>query len=180
LVAGYLCNGHKAREHNDKMVAGQRLIRLRRSIFLNIWASDLHVADHRQCCHTAQSSGFERGTKTVPHHHRSKATLDTGKASPYDVVVIKSFQSRALRNFWQRGKTGAIDPQWLKRVRTILTALEIAKAPGALDLPGLGFHGLKGNKKGRYAVTVSGNWRITFAWSGMDATDVELEDYHGN
>src|ERR1700694_915194 len=52
------CNGHKAREHNDKMVGRQRLIRLRRSIFLNIWASDLHVADHRQCCHTAHSSGF--------------------------------------------------------------------------------------------------------------------------
>src|ERR1700730_17945801 len=28
------------------------------SIFLNIWASDLHVADHRQCCRTAHSSGF--------------------------------------------------------------------------------------------------------------------------
>ena len=54
----HLGNGHKAREHNDKMVGRQRLIRLRRSIFLNFWASDLHVADHRQCCRTAHSSGF--------------------------------------------------------------------------------------------------------------------------
>ena len=28
------------------------------------------------------------------------------------------------------------------------------------------------------AVETSANWRITFAWSGKDATDVDLEDYH--
>ena len=33
---------------------------------------------------------------------------------------------------------------------------------------------------GRYAVTVSRNWRITFAWAGDNATDVDLEDYHGD
>jgi plasmid maintenance system killer protein len=40
-----------------------------------------------------------------------------------------------------------------------------------------GFHALTGNMRGRYAVSVSRNWRITFAWS--DAIDVDLEDYHG-
>jgi proteic killer suppression protein len=42
-----------------------------------------------------------------------------------------------------------------------------------------GFHALTGNMRGRYAVSVSRNWRITFAWSGTDAIDVDLEDYHG-
>ena len=28
------------------------------------------------------------------------------------------------------------------------------------------------------AVDASGNWRITFGWDGMDAIDVDLEDYH--
>jgi proteic killer suppression protein len=48
-----------------------------------------------------------------------------------------------------------------------------------MDLPGFGFHALSGNLAGRYAVWISRNWRITFAWSGEDATNVDLEDYHG-
>jgi toxin HigB-1 len=45
-------------------------------------------------------------------------------------------------------------------------------------LIGLRFHGLKGRGKGRFAVDASGHWRITFAWDGEDAIDVDLEDYH--
>ena len=32
--------------------------------------------------------------------------------------------------------------------------------------------------KGRYAVTVTSNWRITFAWEDGDAVQVNFEDYH--
>jgi len=44
----------------------------------------------------------------------------------------------------------------------------------------LGFHPLSGNRKGQYAVTVTRNWRITFAWENSDAVHVDFEDYHGN
>ena len=60
----------------------------------------------------------------------------------------------------------------------ILDRLDAATSPTQMNAPGLRFHALTGNMKGRYAVTVSANWRITFAWSGDDATEVELEDYH--
>jgi proteic killer suppression protein len=33
-------------------------------------------------------------------------------------------------------------------------------------------------RKGTWAVRVSGNWRITFTFDGVDARDVDLEDYH--
>ncbi|MGD9740081.1 MAG: type II toxin-antitoxin system RelE/ParE family toxin [Bauldia sp.] len=46
------------------------------------------------------------------------------------------------------------------------------------NLPGLRFHALKGGDVRRYAVWASENWRITFAWDGADAIDVDLEDYH--
>ena len=36
-------------------------------------------------------------------------------------------------------------------------------------------HALKGVNKGRYAVWISENWRLTFGW---DAIEVALEDYH--
>jgi len=47
-----------------------------------------------------------------------------------------------------------------------------------MKLPGLRFHPLKGGDPGRYALDVSGNWRITFGWDQTDATDVDLEDCH--
>ena len=47
-----------------------------------------------------------------------------------------------------------------------------------MDLPGYRFHGLKGDRKGTFAVWVSGNWRITFRFEGGGALDVNLEDYH--
>ena len=47
-----------------------------------------------------------------------------------------------------------------------------------MDLPGYKFHALKGNRKGEFAVSVSGNWRITFGLDGQDVVNVHLEDYH--
>jgi toxin HigB-1 len=47
-----------------------------------------------------------------------------------------------------------------------------------MNLPGLKFHRLKGDRKDTYAMTVTGNWRITFRFEGEDAVDVNLEDYH--
>jgi len=47
-----------------------------------------------------------------------------------------------------------------------------------MGLPGLGLHPLKGNRKGIWAVKVSGNWRVTFLFVGKDADDVDYEDYH--
>ncbi len=60
----------------------------------------------------------------------------------------------------------------------MLLTLDAATAPEQMDLPGYRFHPLKGDRKGHFAVDVSGNWRLTFGWQGMDAIDVDLEDYH--
>ena len=40
------------------------------------------------------------------------------------------------------------------------------------------FHALKGGDKGRYSIRVTGNWRITFAFEGIDAVILDLQDYH--
>lgn len=47
-----------------------------------------------------------------------------------------------------------------------------------MKLPGFKFHPLKGDRQGAYAVSVSGNWRLTFEFDGQDAVNVDLEDYH--
>jgi proteic killer suppression protein len=39
------------------------------------------------------------------------------------------------------------------------------------------FHALKGDPQ-RWSVRVTGNYRITFGWSGENVLDVDFEDYH--
>jgi toxin HigB-1 len=92
--------------------------------------------------------------------------------------MIRSFRSKALRRLAEQGDASKLSVPNVRRVETILARLEGALAPEDLNLPGYRFHGLKGKDKGRYAVDASGNWRITFAWDGRNAVDVDLEDYH--
>jgi proteic killer suppression protein len=47
-----------------------------------------------------------------------------------------------------------------------------------MALPGLDLHPLRGDRKGSWTVRVSGNWRLTFKFSGPDVEDVDYEDYH--
>jgi proteic killer suppression protein len=47
-----------------------------------------------------------------------------------------------------------------------------------MNVPGWRLHPLRGDQKGRWAVAVSGNLRLTFAFDGEDAVAVDLEDYH--
>jgi proteic killer suppression protein len=97
---------------------------------------------------------------------------------PYIVLVIRSFRNKGLRRFAERGDASKLSVQNPDRIRRILLALNAAKSPDQMNVPGLRLHGLKGRAKGRYAVDVSGNWRLTFAWEGEDAVEVDLEDYH--
>ena len=46
-----------------------------------------------------------------------------------------------------------------------------------MNLAGYRLHSLYG-KPPRWSVRVTGNYRITFGWSGENASDVDFEDYH--
>jgi proteic killer suppression protein len=97
---------------------------------------------------------------------------------PYFILMIRSFRSKALRRFAQTGDGSKLSVQNEDRLKLILDALDRATAPEQMNIPGLRFHGLKGQDKGRYSVWASGNRRITFGWDEQDAIDVDLEDYH--
>jgi len=47
-----------------------------------------------------------------------------------------------------------------------------------MDSPGWGFHSLKGALAGHYAVSISGNWRLTFKFEDGDAILLDYQDYH--
>ena len=92
--------------------------------------------------------------------------------------MIQSFRHKGLARFFATGSRAGIQAAHTARLRLILAALNAAVAPSDMGLPGLKLHPLKGTRSGTWSVSVSGNWRVTFRFSGKDAVDVDYEDYH--
>ena len=92
--------------------------------------------------------------------------------------MIRSFRHRGLKRFYESGDPSRIDAALRSKVQRILSALDAAKSPRALDIPGFRLHPLKGDLEGFWSVTVSGNWRVIFRLEDGAAFDVDLLDYH--
>jgi proteic killer suppression protein len=92
--------------------------------------------------------------------------------------VIRGFKNKGLEKFFSTGSKAGIQAQHVERLRVILGRLSVSIVPEDMNLPGLALHQLKGNRKGTWAVKVSGNWRVTFVFVGKDADVVDYEDYH--
>ena len=59
-----------------------------------------------------------------------------------------------------------------------LAALDTAQEASDMDLPGYRLHPLKGESAGRWAITVNGNWRMTYEFRDGNAYVLDYEDYH--
>lgn len=92
--------------------------------------------------------------------------------------MIRSFRHRGLERFFARSDARGIPAAFLPRLTRMLDRLDAATRAHDMNLPGFHFHPLKGERRGWYAVSVSGNWRLTFRFDGEHAVDVDLEDYH--
>ena len=92
--------------------------------------------------------------------------------------MINSFKHRGLELFFTKGSYKGIPAQYSSRIERMLDRLDASKEAEDMDLPGYKFHQLKGSRKKVFAVSVTGNWRITFEFEGDDATNVNLEDDH--
>lgn len=92
--------------------------------------------------------------------------------------MIKSFQHKGLQAFFETGSKAGIQPHHVSRLSRQLVRLDEAKEPEDMNAPGWKLHGLSGNLNGYYAVTVNGNWRMTFTFENGDAALVNYQDYH--
>ena len=91
--------------------------------------------------------------------------------------MIESFRHKGLQELFEKGSSPKIQKALVERVLRRLDAIDTAKSPEALNVPGFDFHGLQGKPK-RYSVHVDGRWCITFEWQGENAVKVDLENYH--
>lgn len=93
-------------------------------------------------------------------------------------MEIESVRHKALLKFATTGNgNGIIEAD---RVRNMLAFIDAAGSFDELAVPpNFGFHALKGDRKGAYAMTVTRNWRLTFIKvDERTIAELDLEDYH--
>ena len=92
--------------------------------------------------------------------------------------MILSFAHKGLEAFFKTGRMAGIQPIHAKRLRELLTALNVASGPQDLMRLSWRLHGLSGNRAGFHAVTVQANWRLAFRFVGTDVELLNYLDYH--
>ncbi len=92
--------------------------------------------------------------------------------------MIQSFKHRGLKALYDGRTTKRVAPGHVVRLRDILAVLYRSRGPEEMNLPGFRPHPLKGELKGHYAASVSGNWRVTFRFDGGHVADVDSVDTH--
>jgi proteic killer suppression protein len=92
--------------------------------------------------------------------------------------MIRSFRQKGLELFFRTGSKAGIEAAHAKRLRLQLGLLDAATEPADMNLPGWRLHRLRGDLDGHWSVWVDRNWRLTFAFVGVDAVAVDCRDYH--
>ena len=96
--------------------------------------------------------------------------------------MIASFGDKATEALYHgiRGKQVLRIPPHVARVALRkLDVLNAAKQLTDLRTPaGNRLESLRGDLKGFYSIRVNDQWRVVFRWSGSDALDVRVTDYH--
>ena len=90
--------------------------------------------------------------------------------------MIKSFRHAGIQHLFKTGSKAGINPAHAEKLVNRLQVLDFAKSAPDMNMPGWGLHKLTGELKGHWAVKVSGNWRLTFAFERQDAILVDYQD----
>jgi proteic killer suppression protein len=92
--------------------------------------------------------------------------------------MIISFKHKGLETFFHTGSGAGIQAIHRKRLREVLTVLNVATGPEDLQRPSWRTHRLQGDRKGFYAIWVQANWRLTFRFIDTDVELLDYLDYH--
>ncbi len=101
--------------------------------------------------------------------------------APKDSMQLVRFRHKGLRQLWEDGSTKGVPAAMADKLRKLLFALGTAETLEQLRrFPGWKLHPLKGDLKGSWSLTVTGNWRLVFRYDEQTntASDIDLIDYH--
>ena len=92
---------------------------------------------------------------------------------------IDSISHKGLRRFFETGNAKGLVGD-VNRLRKMLAFIDAAANFDELAVPpNYGLHELVGDKAGRWAMTVTRNWRLTFIkLDEQGIAELDLEDYH--
>ena len=94
-------------------------------------------------------------------------------------VGIRSIRHRGLKRLYRSGDGRDLPAAQVQKISDILLTIDEAARPQEVGLfPGWRLHPLKGELRGFWSVTVSGNWRVIFRFEEGDALDLDFVDYH--
>ena len=92
--------------------------------------------------------------------------------------MIRTIRHKGLQRFYTTGVSSGVQSIHAVRLRMLLAALDTAQTIQDMNVPGFKLHPLKGRLKDRWAISVSGNWRLTFEFRDGDVHLLDYEDYH--
>ena len=93
--------------------------------------------------------------------------------------MIRSWRNSVTRKIWDGERPNRFRGLDVEAAVDILLALNAAKSLHDLSpLKSVGLHKLKGDRKGEWAMTINGPWRVCFEFRKGDAFEVEIVDYH--
>lgn len=92
--------------------------------------------------------------------------------------MIQSIRHKGLRIYYEDGDGSKLPKEQLAKISRILTALDAISSEDDIKSLSSGIHPLKGNYKGFWALSVTGNYRIIFRFQAPDVYDVDYLDYH--
>jgi toxin HigB-1 len=96
-------------------------------------------------------------------------------------MEIRSFLHKGLKKLYEDDVTRGVPPDSVDKLRKMLAFLdEMEDTEELRALPSWKAHGLKGDRKGFWSLSVTANWGLTFRVDvdGRSVRDLILEDYH--
>ena len=93
--------------------------------------------------------------------------------------MIRSFADKETEKIWQGTASRRLPNDIQSVARRKLRMLNSARRVDDLRIPPANrLEALKGERRGQYSIRINDQGRICFRWSGADASDVEIVDYH--
>ena len=92
--------------------------------------------------------------------------------------MISSFKCKDTQELYETG----VNRRFASIARVALRKLDMLAAATMVETlrvpPGNRLEQLRGNRAGQWSVRINDQWRVCFRWSGTDAENVEIADYH--
>ena len=92
--------------------------------------------------------------------------------------MISSFKCKDTKELYETG----VNRRFASIARVALRKLDMLAAATMVETlrvpPGNRLEQLRGNRAGQWSVRINDQWRVCFSWSGTNAENVEIVDYH--